>query len=329
MSNLKHDITHLALSSIKDSDTKKSYRSSCARFAEWAAARGITRLKDIDSRIGLLNEYSQYLQDEGYSSGTIHTYLAPVCKGLDIRMQRVDKPRRSAADISKRRVDGQNLRGKREATQERYARSVALSEATGVRRSELARMTYNDLMQTDESGYRCAAVQRGKGGKATLQRLTPEQIAAVDELIQGAKSAGVSMDSRVLASSELSDHIDYHSNRAARARSAYGGYCDRIAAEGRGKLMRELIARWNACHSERDQIIIKDGVAYLRKGSRAKNFYSVLRDAAKPYVLRGDNRRRALVDGRPVEYDRLALLAVSVFELSHWRLDVTVTHYML
>ena len=33
--------------------------------------------------------------------------------------------------------------------------------------------------------------------------------------------------------------------------------------------------------------------------------------------------------GVPTEYSRLALLAVSVFHLSHWRLDVTVTNYLI
>ena len=32
--------------------------------------------------------------------------------------------------------------------------------------------------------------------------------------------------------------------------------------------------------------------------------------------------------GRPTEYDRVALMCVSVWHLSHWRLDVTVDHYM-
>ena len=66
-----------------------------------------------------------------------------------------------------------------------------------------------------------------------------------------------------------------------------------------------------------------------KKKSRAKNFIKIINDAEKPYKLRGDNRRRALEEGRPVEYDRLALLAVSAFDLSHWRVDVTVSNYML
>ena len=44
---------------------------------------------------------------------------------------------------------------------------------------------------------------------------------------------------------------------------------------------------------------------------------------------KGASKQRAMELGRPTSYDRLALLAVSVFHLSHWRLDVTVSNYMI
>ncbi|MDY3954631.1 MAG: hypothetical protein SOY83_04010, partial [Anaerovoracaceae bacterium] len=47
------------------------------------------------------------------------------------------------------------------------------------------------------------------------------------------------------------------------------------------------------------------------------------------YYLRGRNRKFALEHNLPTAYNRLALMAVSVFHLSHWRLDVTVCNYIL
>lgn len=47
------------------------------------------------------------------------------------------------------------------------------------------------------------------------------------------------------------------------------------------------------------------------------------------YKLRGGNLQKAISEGKPTEYNRLALMAVSVLHLSHWRLDVTVTNYMI
>lgn len=49
----------------------------------------------------------------------------------------------------------------------------------------------------------------------------------------------------------------------------------------------------------------------------------------KPYKLRGENRQKAIEQGKETEYNRLALMMVSVFHLSHWRLDVTVTNYLI
>ena len=330
MSSLRHDLTHLATARVTDKHTIRNYKSAIATFCEWAEERGISPLKDIKGkRVETLNEYSKYLQERGYSAGTIHTYLAPICKGMQVEMDKVDKPKRKAATVSKRRVETSNLQGKRELTQERYNRSVRLSEAVGARRAELARLTYADLVARDESGYRCVAIHDGKGGKDTMQRLTPEQEAVVDDFIQKAREAGLSASERVLTRKELQNHIDYHSLRAQRAQRAYEAYEERIRTEGAAPLIRELVARWNEYHRGDDAIQTRNGKFFIRKGSRAAHFYKELRAFDKLYALRGDNRRRALTEGRPVVYNRLALLAVSVFDLSHWRLDVTVTNYML
>lgn len=330
--SMKHDIVHQALSGITDRDTIKSYKSSIGEFCSWAKnEQGITKLKDLKGRrTEIINEYSRYLQDKGYSSGTIHTYLAPVCKGLQTKMSQIEKPKRKAGDVTKRRIDGANLRGRREAQQDRYKRSVMLSQATGARRSELAKITYKDLMKVDENGYRCVAIYGGKGGKNTYQRLTPEQIVVCDGFIKQASESGISLTERVLMPSEISDHISYHTNRAERAVTSYHNYIKRIETEGRETIKQELVDRWNALNPIKDQIFIRsDGSLTTQKKSRAKNFIKIINDAEKPYKLRGDNRRRALEEGRPVVYDRLALLAVSVFDLSHWRVDVTMTNYML
>lgn len=67
-----------------------------------------------------------------------------------------------------------------------------------------------------------------------------------------------------------------------------------------------------------------DPSAYTKK---LKKFTSDMNDT--PYELRGENKKRAIKNGKPVAYTRLALLATSVFALSHWRLDVTVTNYII
>lgn len=332
MSNLRYELKHRARNGVSDKDTIKNYVSAIDKFCQWASARGINKRSDIPKgkSIDLINDYSDYLQNEGYAAGTVHTYLAPICKGLQVKMCQIKKPRRSARTISKRRVDKSNLQGKREMTQERFDRSVRLSKATGARRAELKKLTYEDLDQKDESGHRCVAIRGGKGGKDTLQRLTPEQEKIIDDFLENARASGIDPSERVLTSKELQNHIDYHSIRAERAMNAYDGYVERIEKEGMRPLIDELVNRWNETHEEKDQIVLGTNGKYeITEQSMAKHFYRSLAQSKKPYKLRGDNRVRAQNEGRPVEYDRLALLATSVFELSHWRIDVTMTNYML
>ena len=47
------------------------------------------------------------------------------------------------------------------------------------------------------------------------------------------------------------------------------------------------------------------------------------------YKLRGETKRLAELHGLPVSYDRLAVMAVSIYHLAHWRLDVTVDNYLI
>ena len=47
-----------------------------------------------------------------------------------------------------------------------------------------------------------------------------------------------------------------------------------------------------------------------------------------PYIVRGKNRTRLEKEGRPVEFDRTAVMYVSVAVLSHFRTDTTVEHYI-
>lgn len=96
-----------------------------------------------------------------------------------------------------------------------------------------------------------------------------------------------------------------------------------------------LMDRWNKCHEQKYQITKTPSGAYEPVEGRKKNsktktqkFCNELNNPKK-YFLRGDNKVRALKDGRPINYDRAAMLCVSVFHLSHWRNDVTASHYML
>ena len=49
----------------------------------------------------------------------------------------------------------------------------------------------------------------------------------------------------------------------------------------------------------------------------------------KPYRLRGYNREAALSIGKPIVYDRVAAMYVSLFILHHFRTNTTILHYLV
>lgn len=107
----------------------------------------------------------------------------------------------------------------------------------------------------------------------------------------------------------LDNKIDLHHVRAVQAQRAYQYYVERLCNEPeyRAQLEAEIKVRWRK---------------YNKRRWKQREF-------GGSYKLRGSNKELARRLGRPTEYDRLAVLATSVFHLSHWRCDVTVSNYLL
>lgn len=120
---------------------------------------------------------------------------------------------------------------------------------------------------------------------------------------------------KLFSKKEMQNKIDLHGIRREHAQKAYKYYADRLKNEPGYKyeLRKELAARYKEFH---------------RPGDSNKRFLHDIMNE-KPYKLRGNNYQKAIEQGKETEYNRLALMAVSVFHLSHWRLDVTVTNYMI
>lgn len=345
MGNLRYDMKEACLNhtyadgagkQIQDNDSARIYRKSINSFCLWIKntykINNIRQLEKAGGALKYVQEYEQKLETQGKSASTIHTYLSPICKGLGIHLNEIEKPHRNATEIIRSRNVDSNRQGKKDVQNQKYRRLVEFQQMVGLRRSELARLKVGDVAR-DERGYFCISVSRGKGGKAQLQRILPEDIPAVKEIIKSAvaaaRSSGMPYDEiKLFTPVELKNKIDLHGMRAAQARKAYAYYLDRCkTADGKEKIRQELVDRWNVCHGEKERIRAS-GDGYTAFSSAARRFIREFSMAGK-YELRGDNKIRALASGRPIIYDRTALLAVSVFHLSHWRNDVTVKHYML
>ena len=151
-----------------------------------------------------------------------------------------------------------------------------------------------------------------------MQYVLPQDKQVVREIFEG-----VSQDQKVFSKEEMSNTINLHGLRSAHGRDCYQHYVGLITTkQGAADSLRQtLLRRWEAGH---ERLRESDPKAWARQRER---FVADCDD--RPYRLRGENLQKAQTLGLPEEYCRLALMCVSVFHLSHWRLDVTVTNYII
>ena len=321
--SLQYELINRVLPKIQNNRTKTSYKKHIKTFAKWAREHGYRRPEQVTRDV--IQEYEQHLEGspKGYSPATIHAYLSPVCSAANVNMEEIRKPKRTAGSIVRGRrqnADGQevsrNRQGDRQASSPKYSRLVALQRATGIRRSELARLTGADLVERGNSLY--VHVRKGKGGKEQMQYILPQDKYVVREIFNN-----VDPDRKVFSKAEMSNTINLHGFRAEHGRDCYQHYLRLITTKhgAADSLRQTLLKRWEAGHERLRQT---DPKAWERQRAR---FVADCDD--RPYRLRGENLAKAQALGLPEEYNRLALMCVSVWHLSHWRLDVTVTNYII
>lgn len=320
--NLRYTLTQEAIAGLSDNQTIRTYKRGCRDFSEWVRdTYGINRASAIRGQVYVIQRYADHLQERGYSAYTIHTYLAPVCKSLGVHMDEISKPERRVETISRGRMESANLQGKREACKAQYSRLVAFQGAVGIRRAELGKLTAGDVVEQSD-GFLYVHVRQGKGGKEQWQRVLPENrsvvLAAVDRLRPA---------DRIFKPAELRNKIDLHALRAENAKKAYQYYSSKITADPgyRVQLLKELIARFDKSNQKLREA---DPCKYAARRSR---FLADLGAGKQDYAyrLRGESAVVARTKYLPEIYDRVALMAVSVFHLSHWRNDVTIKNYLL
>lgn len=297
---------------ISDRDTVHSYKSAINRFCGWAKEQGISKEQVLASPREYLQTYTNHLVESGLSKASIHTYIAAPCKGLHIPMQHISKPQRTVDDITRSRGN-RNPQGQREALNPRFERLVRFQEVTGLRRAELEALKGEDLRMKD--GKMHIVVRQGKGGKEQWQRILPRDAEVVQHTFNGIKK-----EERVFSPEEMKNKIDLHQMRAAHARECYDYYAERIKNEPayREQLREELKQYYQEHHNPNGELDLRGYEEYCCDMLRNEGMYQ----------MRGESRKLAEEHDRPVDYDRVALMAVSTLHLAHWRLDVTVVNYL-
>lgn len=286
--------------------TRKQYGRQAKQYIKFCREHFDSR--NFEDCAKHIQEYSDWLQQAGYTASTIHTYLAAVCKVFEVKLDTISKPTRHTADYIRGRnntlTDVQN-----DLNNPKWSYIVEFQRRVGLRRDELMRLTGQDLVQ-DESGHLCVFVARGKGGKPQFQHILGEDEAFIRTYFES-----VAPTARVFDAKYFKNNLNFHALRAEAARTYYKYLLKRMNEDPlyRKQLEQEILARWNAMN--------------LSKNGKQKTFQPI--ECFGVYTLRGKNRELAKNKNLPLHYDKTALLATSIFKLSHWRNDVTVASYML
>lgn len=314
-----YDLRH-ACDDMDNNRTRASYVRGSVGFGGYLREQGINKVSKIPAGRGLslLQGYADALITAGKRPDTIHSYLAGACHALG----RVMGEKYNLGDIKKpkrgRSVKGRdfalNSQGKAEAAKPENARLIAFANSVGIRRSEYGKVDGRSF-KPDESGYMCIWV-KGKGGKSQAQRILPFALPVV-----AGQMSTIRGKQHLFSAADLDNKIDLHSIRRAVARRSYDYYKHRCNLDPRyrDQLRQELIRRYDAMHP----------TGYSNDETTRDRYIRELTGFKGKYVCRGDNAAALREQGREVSFDRLCLMAVSVFHLSHWRSDVTVKHYMI
>ena len=286
--------------------TRKTYTRQMKLFVKFCRAQFNSRsFEDCRNHI---QEYSNYLQKENYSASTIHTYLAAVCAVFDVNLSTISKPVRHVANYKKGRNE-RLIDAKNDMNNPGWSHIIEFQKRVGIRRDELKRLCGNDFTY-DESGHPCVLVQKGKGGKRQLQRISEKDLEFIKSYFDS-----VFPNERVFDEKYFQNDLNFHRLRAECAKEYYYEQLKMLKENPsyRAQLEQEIKLRWNTTNKK------KNGKT---KPFRYEEMFGV-------YTLRGKNRILAKEKGLPLSYDKTALLATSLFKLSHFRNDVTVASYLL
>lgn len=286
--------------------TRKQYARQIKLYIKFC--RESYNVRSFDECKEYIQKYSDYLQEKEYSASTIHTYLAAVCAVFEVDLGTITKPIRHVAEYSKGRnkeyIDSNN-----DIDNPKWAYIVDFQRKVGIRRDELRKLKGKDFV-IDESGNPCVIVKKGKGGKTQFQRILDKDVEFVKSYFDA-----VSADDYLFDKKYFKNDLNFHHMRAECAKEYYFELLKEINSDPNFaiKLEQEIKARWIEMNKT--------------KAGKVKKFLDT--ELQGIYTLRGKNRELAVAKGLRLHYDKRALLATSIFKLSHWRNDVTIASYLL
>ncbi len=297
----------------KNYPNHKTYRQflhHSYKYVQFCRERYNCRDYDSCCRMEVAQAYCDDLKKQGYTASTIHTYLAAVAVSFDgVKLKDINKPVRHTAEYTRGRKEPFAPQKSSDLSHEAWRELVDFNLKVGLRKREIQKLTGKNFVQ--DEGYWCVEVLRGKGGKYTLNRLNkPEDVEFIRRYFER-----VGPDEPVFPPEMFKNHLNLHKLRAESAKEYYKIQVEKIREnpEYAEQLEKEILARWNK---------------YNINPKTGKPRYFDKKEITGYWVLRGKNREKAKQLGNDGKYLKLAVLATSIFKLSHWRNDTTIFSYL-
>lgn len=202
--------------------TEQQYKKHALKFAEYC--KSTYRCKTLEECKSHIQDYANYLTASGKTPSTTHTYLAGICRVLDVPLEDINKPIRIVAENTRSR-GSKAVDTRKDAGRDESPRLYDFASIVGIRRNEYLHLASDDLV-VDDFGNWCVRVKKGKGGKQQLQRILPEELKAVKAIFNHPAD-----ESHLFSKAEMENKIDLHHLRALRAQKMYKYYLERICSE--------------------------------------------------------------------------------------------------
>lgn len=294
--------------------TRKTYLYHTKRFIQFCREQyDVHTYADCADKI---QGYADFLTQSGkYTPSSIHLMLAACCAAFGVPLQNIKKPKRHTAEYTRGRTAPLNPRNSQNPDHERWERLVQFAKRVGIRKAEYYKLKKEDFLflpgQNGLPDRYAVRVLRGKGGKSQNQIIMEDDVEFVKSYFDKLKPG------QFLFPPELykNNALNLHKYRSDHAREVYDMLLRKIQDNPAYEkvLEAELRARFAGTYLDKKTGSPKPFPEHLLRGA---------------YVLRGKNRRKALEHGYATQYNKTVLLYVSVFLLSHFRLDVAAASYV-
>lgn len=200
---------------IYSSSTYQTYKKSGKLFCSWLEKEHpeVKQLKDGQQYV---NQYLECLVKEDYSPWSISTKKAALSKIFQVPAGTfIQTPTRERAKIKRSRYESSLDKNISKATEEYYSK---ITSATGLRRSELLKITGDALYEKDGKFY--IRVEKGtKGGRPRVAEVIGKDDKETQEIVNLFKEKG-----KLRVVSSVPKHLDNHFYRGQYAKRVYNRY---------------------------------------------------------------------------------------------------------